>query len=72
MLMSFSDSKKLLLLDSIIIADWRSTTHSSESLQGANNIINAQNTSNTTDASGNNMIVSKIFDLNCAIKSKHG
>ena len=70
--MSFPDSKKLLLLDSIGIADSGSTTHSLGSLRSANNIIDAQNASNTTDASGNHTIISKIFGLNCAIKSKHG
>ena len=71
-LMSFPDSKKLLLLDSIGIANSGSTTHSSGSLCSADNIIDAQSKSGTTDASGNNMKVSKIFDLTCAVKNRFG
>ena len=71
-LMSFPASKKLLLLGSIGIEDSGSTTHSSGSLRGADNIIDAKSDSGTTDASGNNMKVSEIFDLTCAVNNRFG
>ena len=63
-LMSFADSKKLLLLDSISITDSGSITHSSGfSLCDRDNIINASKDSITTDTRGNNMVVIQIFNL---------
>ena len=70
--MSFPDNKKIFLLDSIGIVDSGSIEHSSGSLRGANNINNMRNESNTKDVSGNTMIISKIFDLQCTIKSRCG
>ena len=71
--MTFPCSNELLKLDTIAIADTGSSVHSSGSLRGANNIQEITTKEhNTTDASGNHIEVTKLFDLNVVLTNKHG
>tara|TARA_B100000780_G_scaffold239015_1_gene180618 strand:- start:385 stop:4227 length:3843 start_codon:yes stop_codon:yes gene_type:complete len=71
--MTFPCSNELLKLDTIAIADTGSSVHSSGSLRGASNIQEISTTEhNTTDASGNHIQVTKLFDLNVILTNKHG
>ena len=67
-LLSFPSSTKLLLQDSIVAADTGSTTHLSSSKRGAAKAIQTSYGSNeqfTHDASGRDLQVIMIYDLNC-------
>lgn len=69
-LLSFPSSTKLLLQDSIATADTGSTTNLSGSKRGATNLIQTTYGSIkqfTHDASGRDLHVIMIYDLNCTL-----
>ena len=70
-IMSFPSTSEMLLDDNIAVCDTGSTAHFSGSDRGAENEITWMNHS-TTDASGNNMKVTKVFDLNVMLTDRYG
>ena len=74
-LLSFPLSTKLLLNDSIAVADTGSTTNLSGSKRGATNIIQityGNNKHSTHDASDRDLKVQMIYDLNCMFTDQYG
>jgi hypothetical protein len=75
-LLSFPSSTKLLLNDSIAVADTGSRANLSGSKQGATNIIQTtygnNNNHSTQDASGRDLQVKMIYDLNFMFTDRYG
>jgi hypothetical protein len=74
-LLSFPSSTKLLLNDNIGVADTGSTTNLSGSKRGATNVIQTtygNNKQSTHDASGRDLKVVMIYDLNCMFTDRYG
>ena len=73
-LLSFPSSTRLLLKDSMAVADTGSTTNISGSKRGATNIIKTTygNKEATHDASGRDLQVIMIYDLKCMFTDRYG
>ena len=71
-LMCFPNVKEILLLDTMGIGDTKSSTHSSGSLCGADNMKDNSDGCTSTDASGKDIDIAKIFDLHVDLKDKFG